>query len=434
MRKFLICIALLVVLFPQRIYCQLLFDENFSYSPGLLENVSGGKWFRFPQGSTAKNIEVLQGNLSYPGYVSSEGNYIFLEGVSSVQWLQRKCDSISSGSLYVSFLMSVKNMLNLDPAGVGFFSINQSYQNNPKSHVYIRKTAFPDKFQLGVRKAITPVFSDSLLSINETILVVIKYTFVPEEVNDSIFFWINPPLSKDEPKPDVIFCREADFYEISGITLRPSLNSGNIYIDGIRVAKNWEQAPLPVELSLFTALQKGDKVILDWKTETEIDNYGFDIERKIVSDYVNEDWKKIGFLAGYGNSNVPRYYSFFDKDIYNYASYSYRLKQKDNNGSYKYYEEIKIDINNASIFSLYQNYPNPFNPETTIRFSIPSDDYIQIALYNTLGEKIKEIVSGFYKKGDYRVYINSEDMSSGIYLCVLTSLIEKRSIKINVVK
>jgi len=434
MRKFLIFVTLLVVLHPRGIYCQLLFDENFSYSPGLLENVSGGRWFKFPQSGMTKNIEVLQGNLSYPGYVSSEGNYIFLEGVSTVQWLQRKCDTISSGSIYVSFLMSVKNMLSLELAGVGFFSINQSFDNIPKCHVYIRKTAFPDKFQLGIRKAVTPVFADSLLSVNETILVVIKYTFVPEVTNDSVFFWINPPLTKDEPKPDVIFCREADFYEIAGITLRPSYNSGNIYIDGIRVAKNWEQAPLPVELSVFTAQQKGDKVILDWKTETEIDNYGFDVERKIVSDYINEDWKKIGFLAGYGNSNVPRYYSFSDKDLYNYAAYSYRLKQMDNNGSCKYSEEIKVDINKASALMLYQNYPNPFNTETTIKFSIPSDAHIRIALFNTLGEKIKEIASGFYRKGDYRININSEDLSSGIYLCLFTSGNEKKAIKISVMK
>ncbi|RPI65836.1 MAG: T9SS C-terminal target domain-containing protein [Ignavibacteriales bacterium] len=426
MKRFLICSIIVITIYPLQVYSQLLFDENFSYETGLLNTVSGGKWFKFSTIGT-KNIEVLEGNLSYPGYVSSEGRYILLEGVSSVQWLQRYCDSTYSGSIYISFLMSLKNILNLYTSDGYFFSIN-NVENNPKLHISIKKNS-SDSFQLGIRKGTYPVYADSFFTVNETILVVIKYTFTPDLMNDSVFFWINPPLTISEPTPDIIYNKDADFSAITGVTLRPSSNTGNIYIDGIRIAKNWEQAPLPVQLSSFSAVKKGDEVFLKWKTETEIDNYGFDIERKIVSEYKNEDWKKIAFIRGYGNSNAPRQYSFIDKETYNYSSYFYRLKQRDNNGSYTYSDEINVEIINPSPLTLYQNYPNPFNPETTLKFSIPYDGYVNIILYNIIGQKVKEVASGTYKKGDYSININSDGLSSGIYFCLLESGNQKKTIK-----
>ena len=104
----------------------------------------------------------------------------------------------------------------------------------------------------------------------------------------------------------------------------------------------WEtniDAALPVELSSFTAkvLQSGG-VQLDWRTETEVSNYGFDVER--LQDYNIEklqDWEKIGFVEGNGNSNSPKDYSFTD-NIAGYGKYSYRLKQIDTDGQFEYSE------------------------------------------------------------------------------------------------
>ena len=63
--------------------------------------------------------------------------------------------------------------------------------------------------------------------------------------------------------------------------------------------------PLPVELSSFTAKYANGNVKLDWRTETEVTNYGFDIERKGKDA---NDWKKIGFVEGHGNTNSPKNY------------------------------------------------------------------------------------------------------------------------------
>ncbi|MGD8307684.1 MAG: hypothetical protein PVF17_13585, partial [Ignavibacteria bacterium] len=64
---------------------------------------------------------------------------------------------------------------------------------------------------------------------------------------------------------------------------------------------------LPVELTSFKALQKGNAIILNWQTETESNNYGFDVERS-----QDNDWQKIGFVEGHGKSNSPKNYSFTD--------------------------------------------------------------------------------------------------------------------------
>ena len=81
--------------------------------------------------------------------------------------------------------------------------------------------------------------------------------------------------------------------------------------------------PLPVELVSFTAELSGNTVTLFWTTETEVNNYGFDVERKMQdARYENGEWEKIGFVEGYGTSNSPKDYSFSDASVLS-GTYSY---------------------------------------------------------------------------------------------------------------
>ena len=70
--------------------------------------------------------------------------------------------------------------------------------------------------------------------------------------------------------------------------------------------------PLPVELSSFNAVQIGSSVLLKWRTETETNNYGFDVERAIDLNGSIQHWNKIVFVEGNGNSNSYKDYSFTD--------------------------------------------------------------------------------------------------------------------------
>jgi len=64
---------------------------------------------------------------------------------------------------------------------------------------------------------------------------------------------------------------------------------------------------------------------------------------------------------------------------------------------------------------LYQNYPNPFNPSTTITYQLPKREYIELLLYNALGQKIETLISGIQNPGLHKEDISLPQLSSGIY-------------------
>ncbi|MCG6915766.1 S8 family peptidase, partial [bacterium BMS3Abin03] len=170
--------------------------------------------------------------------------------------------------------------------------------------------------------------------------------------------------------------------------------------------------PLPVELISFSSVIRCKRIILKWETQTEINNYGFEIQR---SDDRNE-WNILGFVEGNGNSNSPKSYSYFDEGIKLTGKYYYRLRQIDNDGSSNYSEILEVNIGLPDELELKQNYPNPFNPTTTISFSIPQTGEVVLTVYNALGESVKTVAKGFLEQGEYSFSFNAEGLTSGIYI------------------
>ena len=170
--------------------------------------------------------------------------------------------------------------------------------------------------------------------------------------------------------------------------------------------------PLPVELDSFTASIDQNKVELNWNTKTEVNNYGFNVERRI-----NEgEWNKIGFVEGHGNSISPEEYSFTDNDLFAGGSnFQYRLKQIDNDGTFEYSDVVEVEVVPTQ-YELSQNYPNPFNPSTTIRFSLPQATQIKINIYNMLGELVETLAEGTYEAGYHKVTFNASSLPSGAYV------------------
>ncbi len=176
--------------------------------------------------------------------------------------------------------------------------------------------------------------------------------------------------------------------------------------------------PLPVELSSFTAkVLRNGGVHLDWTTETEVNNYGFEVERQISNRQLTVgNWEKITFLEGFGNSNSPKKYSFLDKGIL-YGSYAYRLKQIDNDGTFDYSDIIEV---NAGIipegFVLEQNYPNPFNPTTVIKFALAESQQATLTVYDILGNEITQLFNETTEASKiYEIEFDASNLSSGVY-------------------
>ncbi len=169
---------------------------------------------------------------------------------------------------------------------------------------------------------------------------------------------------------------------------------------------------IPVELTSFTGNWDGTNVTLKWETATELNNYGFEIEKKTE----NTDWYSIGFVNGNGTKQSPSSYTFNDSRVNQTGKYSYRLKQIDNNGTYEYSQVVEMNLNPANGFVLEQNYPNPFNPSTKIRFSIPQSSIVKLSVYNVIGEEIAVLADGFYDAGYHEVNFKSQNLPSGVYL------------------
>jgi hypothetical protein len=176
-------------------------------------------------------------------------------------------------------------------------------------------------------------------------------------------------------------------------------------------------APLPVELNMFSAITVGEKIQLDWKTETEVNNYGFEILRQAQDD---KQWNNIGFVNGNGNSNSPKSYSFEDKNVTT-GKYSYRLKQIDNDGQFEYSKIVEVNFGDPGKFELSQNYPNPFNPETIIKFSIAQAGNVKLTVYNILGEQISQLINEFREAGIHTINFDASQFNSGLYLYKLES-------------
>lgn len=177
---------------------------------------------------------------------------------------------------------------------------------------------------------------------------------------------------------------------------------GNIY--------KFTPNPAPVELYSFVASVENFKIVLNWETRTEVNNYGFEVERSM-----DNDWIKLEFIEGNGNSNSPKYYTYIDNDVVNGQKYFYRLKQLDTDGSFKYSHVVEIKIEKQMIFELEQNYPNPFNPLTKLRYTIPQPSNVAINIFDQLGNNIESFEFGQKETGSYEFTWFPENLPSGVY-------------------
>jgi hypothetical protein len=88
---------------------------------------------------------------------------------------------------------------------------------------------------------------------------------------------------------------------------------------------------------------------------------------------------------------------------------------------------IDPSVDNIPInFKLHQNFPNPFNPATTIQFEIPERTFVNIDIFNLLGQKVKTLLSGIESAGVHTIGWNGKDdqqnpVPSGIYFYKLTA-------------
>ncbi len=180
-------------------------------------------------------------------------------------------------------------------------------------------------------------------------------------------------------------------------------NTGNYIV--------WEYDPtIPVELISFTATANGKEVTLGWSTATELNNQGFEVQRKFGSN----DFVTVGSVKGNGTTTTPHNYTYIDKLI-DVGKYFYRLKQIDYGGKYEYSQIVEVNWSPFTTYKLEQNYPNPFNPTTTIGFGIPERSHVRMSILNILGEEIKILLNEEMEAGYHSLEFDASGLPSGIY-------------------
>lgn len=419
-------LLLIILIIAPLSFSQLLLEENFDYGTSDNPDITtlAPSWVRH---SGSQGPAYVATGLNYTDYPSSGigGALSFTNGSSGTNDgdINRKfSDSITTAQNIYAFFM-----LNLASARttrdyffhLGPYTIGTTF----RGRVYAR--SFGSGFVVGLSKFNETAIEDTtvVFNLNQTYLFVLKYIFNPTAANDDqvVLYAYDTTFPSTEPGSPILTIGPigtgvgSDPANIGAVAIRQGSNSPTGVIDGIRIDTSWAQI-IPVELTSFSASVNGNNVLLKWTTATEINNSGFDVERRNP----NGEWKSIGFVPGAGTTTENRTYNFNDKNL-NKGKYQYRLKQIDLDGTYEYSKIVEVDVVSPAKFELAQNYPNPFNPNTSISFTIPQSGNVKLSVYNLLGQEITTLVNEYKEAGTHNIEFNATNLNSGVYLYKLES-------------
>lgn len=179
--------------------------------------------------------------------------------------------------------------------------------------------------------------------------------------------------------------------------------------------------PLPIQLAQFSgSLALDGGVNLEWSTFSEVNNYGFFVERKLPAE---KDYRTVSqLIPGAGTSLEKHGYSWTDRDV-SPGVYNYRLQQVDLNGKVNHSSAIRVVVGSVLavdpakplVFSLHQNFPNPFNPSTSITFSLPREEQVALKVYDMSGRVVATLAGGMKRAGEYKIRWDARNFPSGIY-------------------
>ncbi|RMH89401.1 MAG: T9SS C-terminal target domain-containing protein, partial [Calditrichaeota bacterium] len=186
---------------------------------------------------------------------------------------------------------------------------------------------------------------------------------------------------------------------------------------------------LPVELSAFSVSAEPGKMVLEWTTQSEINNLGFEVyrSRQREGNYDRiASYESDPTLEGAGNSNVAHHYRYADEAVEAGVTYWYKIADVDFRGMRTFHGPVSATAV-ASLpenFALHPNFPNPFNPATQIPFDVPPTQghpwWVALVIYNALGQKVRTLFTGIIEPGRHQLVWDGLDdfgtaVPSGIY-------------------
>jgi len=180
---------------------------------------------------------------------------------------------------------------------------------------------------------------------------------------------------------------------------------------------------LPVTLESFTARVKGQAVLLSWVTESEIENQGFNLYRKLFGgEYaLLSSFLDNSALVGQGTTTQKHVYAYTDRAVQPGATYVYQLADVDYAGNETKHKEVEVKVEAESKglvgdYRLRKVYPNPFNASFTISLELGVSLPVDVRLYDVSGACVRTISNEVLSAGTYHLMTDTRDLPSGFYL------------------
>ena len=191
---------------------------------------------------------------------------------------------------------------------------------------------------------------------------------------------------------------------------------------------------LPVELTHFTASRTESGVELQWRTASETNNSGFEVQHAPGDSTSRGPWTSLGFVDGAGTTQVPQTYRFRATDV-DPGRHRFRLKQVDLDGTTRVSAVVSIMLAPQAPLQLTAPAPNPIRHGATFRIGSSTNTTATVALYDVLGRRVRTLYDAPLPANQPQtVRLKARRLSSGAYFLRLTTPHRSRSRKVTVKK
>ena len=182
-----------------------------------------------------------------------------------------------------------------------------------------------------------------------------------------------------------------------------------------------------LDLDFYELANKNGRILLKWRNSRDYDAVGYVIKRALALN--SEQYGAFEIIASYmtndglliNASHEPEVYYYWDKNVRPGAKYAYIIQEVDDEGRIRENEAKVVQIKDSKViytdeFRFFASYPNPFNPAFIVPFEIYKSTKVDIRLYGISGKLHKIVTEQEYSAGEYKIMVNCDDLSSGVYI------------------
>lgn len=235
-----------------------------------------------------------------------------------------------------------------------------------------------------------------------------EYTPQDWTTNNFVANWVT--VSRTSNSFDGMYAARLEIPDVNGFPIFPVLAAKFVvsqYADALNSYYQFYPVDNEVILSVYTFYFKDG--LLAGSGSIDIEN--------AASSYTLFSFDPSGGLGGPADS-IWIQFEIISSSTTNYGIGSYALIDQINFGPTS---DVKQIDQNPADYSLKQNYPNPFNPSTVIEFSIPQESFVELKVFDILGNEVATLANDDYAAGNYKADFTGDNLPSGIYVARLTA-------------